>query len=142
MSVVEFPNDILSTPCAEASITAETVELANDMLHTLEHTDHGVGLSAPQVGKPIRLIVIKILAPMIMFNPKIVKTSMGRSENREGCLSFPGLFLQIKRPHWCAVEFTNEKGEKVRRKLFGVEAVCVQHEVDHLDGVVFTQRYL
>lgn len=140
LEIVEWPSEVLETRCLPADLEDPSLkELAENMVETLANTKIGVGISANQVGKPVRMIVVHINdAPTVMVNPEIVKTSKGMGKPfMEGCLSFPGMELEIRRRAWCAVEFYDLEGTKHRRKLFGIEAICVQHEIDHLDGKVF-----
>lgn len=118
-------------------ITTEVCELAEDMMVTMEH-NNGIGLAAPQVGREICLIVVKTRAfpnGEALVNPRIVKTSKGKVDSREGCLSFPDKQKVVKRHSWVAVEYQDLSGELKRRKLFELDAFCVQHEIDHLLGI-------
>lgn len=143
MKILEYPNPILEEVCTPVEkITEKEQSLAVSMLYTLQQTEVGVGLSAPQVGETIRLIVMS-LPPngqeFIMFNPKIVKTSKGTHVVKEGCLSFPGVFVNKVRYKWVAVEFLDYDGNKVRRKLYDLAAQCVQHECEHLEGILMIE---
>lgn len=142
MEIIKWPDPILTEVCKPVEeINAELQSLALNMLYTLEQTETGVGLAAPQVGHAIRLAVIKTSkAELIMFNPEIVKTSKGMAWMPEGCLSFPGISMQKRRYKWVAVEFLDYEGNKVRRKLKDLEGHVVQHEIDHLDGRVMTDE--
>jgi len=100
--------------------------------------NQGIGLAAPQVGRLIRLIVVQIEKGAVAFiNPEIVKRSKETEIMEEGCLSFPGFSLKIKRAKEIKVEALNEKGEKIRFKIKGLSARVFQHEIDHLDGILF-----
>lgn len=102
---------------------------------------HGLGLSANQVGISKRICAINMLEEgkvYALINPVIVDKSPTNSSYKEGCLSFPGLFLEVGRPEWVDIEFQAANGEKVTKKFEGIWATCVQHEMDHLDGKVFT----
>ena len=90
----------------------------------------GRGIIVVDVGK----------GPLTFINPKITKKSRKTQIMEEGCLSFPGLFLKIKRPEEAEIEAENEKGEKINLKANGIFACVFQHEVDHLDGVLFIDR--
>ena len=118
-------------------------KLIVDMAQTMEQ-GQGIGLAAPQVGVLKRIIVVKadlkgqrILA---LINPKIVKKGREKEKEEEGCLSFPGIFLEIKRAKEIKVKAMNIKGEKVKLKAKGILARVIQHEIDHLNGVLFYNR--
>ena len=101
----------------------------------------GIGLSANQVGLPYRACAIDMVEEGKIFcliNPVIVEKAKTLSKYKEGCLSFPGLFIEIGRPEWCVVEFNAANGEKVVKRFEGIYATCVQHELDHLDGICYT----
>ncbi|HQT66125.1 MAG: peptide deformylase [Rhodospirillales bacterium 20-60-12] len=102
----------------------------------------GIGLAAPQVGASLRLIVIDLMAdqkpePLVMINPEIVAASTEQATREEGCLSLPGQYAEITRPARVKVRFEDQAG--VRRDLDaeGLFAACIQHEIDHLNGVLF-----
>jgi len=101
----------------------------------------GVGLSANQCGVFERMFVIGTdQFQMACLNPKIIETEKEISKDNEGCLSFPGLFLKVERPASILAEWTNENGEVKQAKLTGITARCFQHELDHLNGVKFTEH--
>jgi peptide deformylase len=120
--------------------TPEVPYMAFSLMKSVEHYN-GLGLSANQVGLPYRMCVINHIEDgkiYCLINPRVVEKATTMSHYKEGCLSFPGLFLQIARPEWCVVEFNALNGEKVTQKFEGVWATCVQHELDHLDGICYT----
>ena len=101
----------------------------------------GLGLSANQVGIKYSMFALNHIEDnkiYILINPVIVAKSDKLSSYKEGCLSFPGLFLEIKRPEWVEVEFQAGNGEKVTKKFEGIWATCVQHGMDHLRGICYT----
>ena len=101
----------------------------------------GVGLSANQCGVQERVFVIGTdQFQMICINPKIIKKTAEETKRREGCLSYPGLFVTIPRSNSIDVEYYNELGELKQLTLDGVTAQCFQHELDHLNGVTFTSK--
>lgn len=126
-------------------IDEKIVQLLDDMLETLHQTGDGIGLAAPQVGVLKRAIVIDLsqeeegVGPYKLINPVIVK-SKGEQVCREGCLSIPGKLGDVTRPKEVVVEALNEKGEKITIKAKDLLAVVLCHEIDHLDGVLFTDR--
>jgi len=98
-------------------------------------------LSANQVGLPYRVCAINMGEHnWVLFNPKVINHRYDRSNLKEGCLSFPGLYLQVNRYASVTVEFYTFAGEKKVHTFEGISAVCVQHEIDHLDGICFTQK--
>lgn len=115
-------------------VTKEIVELAKRMLETMIQAE-GVGLAAPQVGESIRLCLVPIGGKMrALVNPEILKTSGELVKSEEGCLSLPGIWLQIPRYPEVTVRFTDLQGETTERVLKDFEARVVQHEIDHLNG--------
>ena len=112
------------------------------MLETM-YSANGIGLAAIQIGIPKNLIVIDLLTkekkkdPMYFINPKIIKKSEKFSKYEEGCLSIPNLFAEVKRPSECEVQYLDYRGEKKILKATGLLATCIQHEIDHLNGILF-----
>lgn len=101
---------------------------------------NGLGLAANQIDVKARAFVIDSEPPVIIFNPKILESSKKTAILKEGCLSFPGFFVRVRRPVEITVEYQNIKGTKVTMKLGGITARVFQHEIDHLNGVVFFNR--
>lgn len=99
----------------------------------------GVGLAANQIGFKYRALVLKSTPMVVMFNPKIVH-SEGEFVNEEGCLSYPGLFMKIKRATEVRVRFTQPNGETITETYTGLTARIIQHEIDHLNGITFRKR--
>lgn len=100
----------------------------------------GVGLAANQIGLPYRAFAIAANPILVCFNPRIVNVSTEEIELEEGCLTFPGLILKIKRPGAIKVRYTYPNGETVTTQYNGITARIFQHELDHLNGVLFTER--
>lgn len=112
------------------------------MIETMEKRD-GVGLAAPQVGISKRIIVVGGFdngRSLALINPRIIKKSKEKETEEEGCLSFPGIFLKIKRSKETEVEAQNIEGEKIRFKIKGLLARVLLHEIDHLNGILFFNR--
>jgi len=103
---------------------------------------HGVGLAAPQVGISKRLFVIQVDGdkPRVFANPEIVETSLDRSSYEEGCLSIPGVYADLERPGSIRIQAWNERGRPFSLDADGFLARVIQHELDHLNGVLFTDR--
>ena len=143
LKLVLAPSPILKNKCDPLNgIDKSIIKLANDMFETM-YKYKGVGLAAPQIGKSIQILVVDCsksdekFFPEVVINPKIVKVSSKHSYNEEGCLSFPNQFYEIERPDHALVEYTNIKGQTETKKFTGFEAVCIQHEMDHLSGTLF-----
>lgn len=116
-----------------------TVELANNLIETMIHYK-GIGLSANQCGLPYRVFVLHSQEPLACFNPRIIDQSSELVSLDEGCLSYPGLFLPIKRPKIIKVRFQDVNGNTQTEKFIGMTARCFQHELDHLNGLDYTRR--
>ena len=117
-------------------------KLMDDMLETM-YSAPGIGLAAVQIGILKRLIVIDISKddqekkPFFLVNPKIVYTSKKTSVYEEGCLSLPGHFAEIERPSECHLNYLDYHGKEKILKADGLLSTCIQHEIDHLDGILF-----
>ena len=114
----------------------------DDMLETMYYAK-GIGLAAIQIGIPKRIIVMDIGSkdkekePMYFMNPLIKKKNSEHSTYEEGCLSVPNQFAEVNRPSKCEVEYLDYNGNKKILKAFGLLATCIQHEMDHLEGILF-----
>jgi len=162
LEVLKFPDPRLREKAQKvSSITPELKKLAQDMLETMK-SQNGVGLAAIQVARPVHLFVAdtrsellepseenryspqnlkqdlvkKIEQPLILFNTTILSRK-GQIFYKEGCLSFPSYFAELKRAEVVEVEALNEKGEKINFKTDGLLSICIQHELDHLNGKLF-----
>tara|TARA_B100002052_G_scaffold226153_1_gene208365 strand:- start:85 stop:513 length:429 start_codon:yes stop_codon:yes gene_type:complete len=113
----------------------------NDMLDTM-YAANGIGLAAIQIGVPKNVVVIdlnkdKKKIPMFFVNPKITSKSKSLTKYEEGCLSIPNLFAEIERPSECEIQYLDYFGKEKTLKANGLLATCIQHEVDHLKGILF-----
>ena len=121
----------------------ELDRLVADMFETM-YDAQGIGLAAPQVGRSERLIVVDVkeddAQPMALLNPTVVEFGEAKDRVEEGCLSIPGVAATVERPTTCVVEATDAKGQPMRIEAQGMLARCLQHEIDHLDGVLFIDR--
>ena len=142
-TILTEPNKILR----QVSKPVETVgqeekQLMDDMLETMYHAN-GIGLAAIQIGVPKRIIVMDLSKkeeekkPMYFVNPVIKNKNQNFSKYEEGCLSVPNQFAEIERPKTCEVEYLDYDGEKKIIKAEGLLATCIQHEMDHLQGILF-----
>ena len=117
----------------------------HDMIHLMIHSN-GMGLAANQIGITKRFFAIGhesfdvFKKPAIIYNPVLISADKEQELGQEGCLSFPGLLLQISRPRIIMVRYQNNKGEFLLSRLTGLEARCFQHELDHLDGITFNKK--
>ncbi len=120
----------------------EVRKLMNDMLDTMYYAP-GIGLAAIQIGILKRIVVIDISKdkekkePLFLVNPEIISKSSKTSTYEEGCLSLPGQFAEVERPAECVLKYIDYSGKKKELKADGLLATCIQHEVDHLNGVLF-----
>ncbi len=118
----------------------ETKALVSDLIETM-NIENGIGIAAPQVGILKRLIIIDMgKGAKSYINPKILSRSDKESENEEGCLSVPGIFGMVNRSNAVTVEFIKPNGKPKKIKVKGLEAIVFQHEIDHLDGVLFIDK--
>jgi peptide deformylase len=121
----------------------ELDRLVADMFETM-YDARGIGLAAPQIGLSQRLIVVDLKdddsEPMALLNPAILELGGEKDRVEEGCLSIPGVAATVERPVTCVVQATDARGQPVRIEAQGMLARCLQHEIDHLDGVLFIDR--
>lgn len=117
----------------------DPVELAHDLAQTLIQ-NNGIGLAAPQIGLPYRAFAMMGEKIIVCFNPKIVDVSTEQLYLEEGCLSFPEFILKVKRPKKIKVRYTEPNGNVETKVFDGMTARVFQHELDHLDGIVYTSR--
>lgn len=140
----ENGDEILRKKSREVEVVDDKIrELLDDMLETM-HKYNGVGLAAPQVGVLKRVIVIDLYdgnEPLKLVNPVILKAK-GKQEVEEGCLSFPNQYAKLIRPKEVVVEALDRSGKKITIKAKDLLAQAIAHELDHLDGVVFTDKML
>ena len=138
--VVKIPNPVLRKVANEIKISKKTDFTINEMMRIMRKA-HGIGLAAPQVGLSQRLIVIAPpeYKPTALINPKIIKAE-GEQIGQEGCLSIPGLYGDVKRFEYVEVEAIDRKGRELIFELDGLAARVVQHEIDHLDGILFIDK--
>ena len=161
LPIVTYPSAVLTKIATD--VLANEIDnnfriFLKDMLYTMYHAP-GIGLAAPQIGISKRFFVIDVdydreektlsngdydyvlsnFNPMVFINPKIIKKE-GKFNYQEGCLSLPGIYEEVERAEKVTVEYLDMFGEKQTLEASGVFAVCIQHENDHLDGIVFIDR--
>jgi peptide deformylase len=122
------------------TITGEVDRLLDDMVESM-YDQVGIGLAAPQVGIELRMLVVDEGRGVgrAFVNPRIVEAG-GSVVEEEGCLSLPGIFADVRRAEWVVVEAQGRRGERLRERASGLMARVLQHEIDHLDGVLFIDR--
>jgi peptide deformylase len=146
MNIVKFPNEILRERMPEFDFTnpsQDPVQLEKDMLNEMLKYD-GIGLAANQVGIRARVFVMGSRANpekgTAFFNPEVVANTEELKDLEEGCLSFPGIYVKIKRPTKIKARWQNAQGEVMEGTFEGYECKCFLHELDHLEGIVFQDR--
>ena len=137
---------VLRTPARRIGKVDDAVrELARDMLVSM-YAARGIGLAAPQIGVHQQLLVIDLeledpaSPPLVLINPEITATGGSICTYEEGCLSIPGVYLDVVRPSVVEVSYRDAMGRPKRMKADGLMARCIQHELDHLNGVLFVDR--
>ena len=142
-TILTEPNKILRQVSKPVEFVGkEEQKLMNDMLETM-YDANGIGLAAIQIGIPKRIIVLDISKdkekknPMYFVNPKINSKDSENSTYEEGCLSVPNYFAEVDRPKKCKVEYLDYNGKKQILETDGLLATCIQHEMDHLEGILF-----
>jgi peptide deformylase len=137
LKVLTYPNPVLRIKAEPVSGIDEAIlQFIDEMLETM-YTEDGVGLAAPQVGVSKQIIVLDDgEGPIILINPKVVRTGSEEEPLEEGCLSLPGIRVTVSRPATVTVEGLNEKGESVTIEADGLLARILQHEIDHLNATL------
>lgn len=141
LEILEFPDPRLRTKAKPVEqVTEKTRKLVKDMLETM-YDAPGIGLAATQVNVHERILVIDVTEdrsqPLVFINPKIKVLDDTLGEYDEGCLSVPGFFETITRPKTIEVTALDENGEEFTKQVDGLLAICLQHEIDHLEGKLF-----
>ena len=146
LEIFKLGNKVLRDPANRISKVDNSIrELAKDMLASM-YTAKGIGLAAPQVGIQKRILVIDLdienstTPPYVFINPEIISTSAGIDTYEEGCLSIPGVYLDVIRPSSVKVSFRDEMGRPKKINADGLLARCIQHEIDHLNGILFVDH--
>ncbi|HEU0077333.1 MAG TPA: peptide deformylase [Longimicrobiaceae bacterium] len=144
LNIEMLGSEVLRIPAEEvAEVDDDLRRLIGDMFETMYRAE-GVGLAAPQVGISRRVIVVDVhddeVKPFALVNPRVVESSKETEKGEEGCLSIPGLSAAVERPAHVVVEGLDRDGNPLRVEGGGLLARCLQHEIDHLDGVLFIDR--
>jgi peptide deformylase len=142
--IVMYPAEILKKRCQEVTkFDRKLAKVLDDMYDTMIKYD-GVGLAAPQIGLDLRIAVVDIddeSGTIEMMNPRILETA-GEQTGPEGCLSFPGIYGEVTRPFYVKIEAFDRKGRKYTLEAEDFLARAIQHELDHLDGILFTSKVI
>jgi peptide deformylase len=146
LPILIAPNQILKTRARPVKHTDS--DLVRDLIPRMFATMYdapGIGLAAPQVSQSLRLVVIDLMPndkkqPYSLINPEIVAASEELATREEGCLSLPGQYAEITRPARVKIRYLDETGAKQEIQADGLLAACLQHEIDHLDGVLFVDH--
>jgi peptide deformylase len=151
LPILKFPDPLLQQKSAPvARVTPELSTVIGDLLDTMRASPGGVGISAPQVGVLQRIVAVDVSASkrgaqvenhglLVLVNPEILAKG-GRQIVREGCMSIPDYTANIERAQWVLVDALDREGKQLILESVGFEAVAIQHEVDHLDGILFLDR--
>lgn len=148
LPIIVAPDPRLKLVCEPVGkVDAKVARLMDDMLETI-YDAPGIGLAAPQVGVATRVIVVDIALkdkgeapqPLKLANPELVASSEQQKPWDEGCLSLPEHYAEVTRPSWVAVRYLDENNKRREIKADGVLAVCLQHEMDHLEGILFVDH--
>ncbi len=143
LPILIVPDPVLrKTSRAVTPADAQAVRALLPKMFATMYKAPGIGLAAPQVGKLLRVVVMdlqpdKVPAPMVLINPEIIAASDEKATREEGCLSLPDQYADVTRPAWVKVRYQDEAGAKQEIAGDGLLAACLQHEIDHLNGVLF-----
>lgn len=143
MNLVDPKDPILTTPCQVFDFKNppfDPIEFSKTLVKFM-YDKNGIGLAANQVGVPYRIFAMRGQPEnFVCFNPKIVQPSEMKIELEEGCLTYPNLLVKITRPQHVRVRFTTPNGDTITKQFTGLTARIFQHELDHLDGIIFYNR--
>jgi len=146
LQIYKYGDDVLKLKAKDVeNIDGKTVDLIKQMIHTLHNTNNAIGLAAPQVGESLQLSVIDLTMGqkederILLLNPEILEAE-GSEVGDEGCLSFPGITLNVNRSAKIFLKTINLDGKEIRKEIEGFMARVIQHEIDHLNGVLMVDR--
>ena len=143
LKIITIPDSRLKNKSLDVcKYDKELKQKIKDLYDTLYNSENGIGLAAPQVGIFERIVVIDLKEdnkpkPLTLINPKILNKSKEKFINQEGCLSIPGYYADVERSMEIKYQWFNESGKKQTSIAQGLLSICIQHEVDHLNGVLF-----
>ena len=142
MEIITLGNELLKQRAEPVRpINAEYAKIADEMIKLMLQ-GKGVGLAGPQIGLMKRIFVVQVEGdiPRVFINPSIIETSQERVKYEEGCLSLPGVWADVIRPNAVRIQAWNEKGRPFTLETAGILARVIQHEYDHLEGILFIDR--
>lgn len=149
LEVLQYPHEILKKKCESIQQIDNNInQLIDDMIESLRSFPGCIGIAAPQVGHSVRLIIVDVSKHkkttisqglLILLNP-VIQTQEGETISREGCLSLPGYTGNVRRATKIVVYAQDRSGNQVELQTEGFEAIVLQHEIDHLDGILFIDR--
>ncbi len=145
MRVYRYESDadlaVLRTVAQPVTRDEELSAIIDEMFEIM-HRSGGIGLAAPQVGLSKRLFIVEVDEgePLVFINPELIETSNSFVKNDEGCLSIPGVYGSVMRPRKIVIQAENRQRRRFKMDASGVLAVCIQHELDHLNGVLFVDK--
>ena len=142
LKLVPHDDPILMTPTKEFDFTNpefDSIEFSKDLVKFMRDKD-GLGLAANQVGVPYRIFAMRSDPNKVFFNPNIIHFSDEEIALEEGCLTYPGLYVTIKRSRHVRIRYTQPNGETLTEQFTGMSARIIQHEMDHINGVIFYNR--
>ena len=146
MKIIVAPDSRLNQISKKVETIDDYIISTLDQMLECMYQNNGIGLAAPQVGILKRLVVVDcsdskdIKKPLKLINPEIIKLSKNVSEFEEGCLSLPSQYAKVSRPSEITLKYKNIEGLTCEREFIGLEATCIQHEIDHLDGKLFVDH--
>ena len=146
MQIIIAPDSRLNQISRKVKIIDDSIISILDQMLKCMYQNNGIGLAAPQVGILKRLVVIDcsynkdIKKPLKLINPEVTELSKNISEFEEGCLSLPSQYAKVIRPSEITLKYTNIEGLICEREFSGLEAICIQHEIDHLNGKLFVDH--
>lgn len=143
LPILQYPDPRLRKKAAPVTEVTDAIRtLIDDMIETM-YDDHGVGLAATQVNVHLRVLVMDVTdthdGPICLINPEIISTS-DTIDSEEGCLSVPGIFNKVKRHRSIQLKALDRQGNPIEIKSDNFLALCIQHEMDHLEGILFIDR--
>jgi peptide deformylase len=151
LPIRQFPDPILKEKSAPVErLSPEIGAMIDDLVETMRSSPGGVGIAAPQVGAPLRIVAVDVSRHrkgsqeenhglLVLVNPEILAKG-GKQMVREGCMSIPEYTANVQRAQWVLVDALDREGRQIIVESVGFEAVAIQHEVDHLDGILFLDR--
>ena len=146
LKILTIPDPRLKHKSSNIEVFDEKLKkIVRDMYETLYASGNGIGLAAPQVDIRKRIVVVDLKedgksSPITFINPKITKLSDEKFINQEGCLSVPEYYADVERAKEVEVEWLDDMAVKYKKKFSGLLSICIQHEIDHLDGILFVDH--